>query len=138
MTDDRIRQDGESLWIVPDIAEIFALQALGRELDRRQGVLDLVRDPARHVRPGGLALRREQLGHVVEGHDIPLDIATYPLRGDPHVQYVGSAVAGDLDLRLRQPVRPARGFLDQRRHFRHHCRQRLADLAVEIDREQYR
>ena len=46
-----------------------ALQPLGRELDRRQRVLDLVRDAARDIGPGGLALRRLQLGDVVEGDD---------------------------------------------------------------------
>ena len=30
----------------------LVLQALGRQLDRRQRVLDLVREPARHLAPG--------------------------------------------------------------------------------------
>ena len=33
-------------------------EALGRKLDRRQRVLDLVRDAPRDVGPGGAALRR--------------------------------------------------------------------------------
>ena len=45
------------------------LQAFGGKLDRRQRVLDLMRDAPRHIGPGGLALRRLQLGDVVEGHD---------------------------------------------------------------------
>ena len=45
------------------------LQPLGRKLDRRQRILDLVRDAARDIGPGGLALRRLQLGDVVEGGD---------------------------------------------------------------------
>ena len=42
------------------------LQPLGRQLDRRQRVLDLVRQPARHLAPGLRALGRDDLGDVVE------------------------------------------------------------------------
>ncbi len=42
------------------------LQPLGRQLDRRQRVLDLVRQPPRHLAPGLGALRRHDLGDVVE------------------------------------------------------------------------
>ena len=42
--------------------------ALGRELDRRQRVLDLVRQAARHLAPGFGTLRRDDLGDVVEHH----------------------------------------------------------------------
>ena len=45
------------------------LQPFRGELDRRQRILDLVRDAARDIGPGGLALRRLQFGDVVEGHD---------------------------------------------------------------------
>ena len=44
------------------------LQALGRELDRRQRVLDLVRQAACHLAPGGEALRLQQPRDVVEHH----------------------------------------------------------------------
>ena len=49
-------------------AEQPAAQAVGRQLDRRQRVLDLVREPPRHLAPGGIALRLQQRGDVVE-HD---------------------------------------------------------------------
>ncbi len=42
---------------------------LGRELDRRQRVLDLVRDAAGDVAPSGGALRGDKLGDVVERDD---------------------------------------------------------------------
>ena len=44
------------------------LQALGGELDRRERVLDLVREAPRDFGPGGVALRLDQLGDVVEHH----------------------------------------------------------------------
>ena len=53
-----------------DLVAVFALQPFGRELDRRQRILDLVRDAPRHVGPGGGALRRHEIGDVVEGDDI--------------------------------------------------------------------
>ena len=56
--------------IVGDGLAVFAPQPLGRELDRRQRVLDLVRDAARDVGPGRGALRRHQLGDVVERDDV--------------------------------------------------------------------
>ena len=40
--------------------------ALGRELDRRQRVLDLVGEPARHLAPGRHLLRAHERRHVVE------------------------------------------------------------------------
>ena len=46
-----------------------AAQALGRELDRRERVLDLVGDALGHLAPGGEALGLEELGQVVEDED---------------------------------------------------------------------
>src|SRR5258707_15869055 len=48
---DRVGADDEGLGIRGDLLQILALEALGRQLDRRQGVLDLVRDAARDVGP---------------------------------------------------------------------------------------
>ena len=56
----------EDLEIVLELLGVAPAQALGAELDRGQRVLDLVRDAARDVRPGAGALRREQVGDVVE------------------------------------------------------------------------
>ena len=63
---DRVRALVEHLAIRGDDLAVFAADALGRELDRGQRVLDLVRDAPRHVGPGGGALRRDEIGDVVE------------------------------------------------------------------------
>ena len=47
-------------------AEEFAAHPLGGQLDRRQRVLDLVRQTARHLAPGRIALRLQQRGDVIE------------------------------------------------------------------------
>ncbi len=49
---------------------IAALKPLGGELDRRERILDLMRDTARHIGPGGAALVGKLIGDVVEGDDI--------------------------------------------------------------------
>ena len=68
MADDGVGALREGLGIGGDLPREAPLQPFGGELDRRQRVLDLVRDAARHIGPGRLALRRLQLGDVVEGH----------------------------------------------------------------------
>ena len=50
-----------------DVLAVLAPQPLGRELDRRQRVLDLVGDAPGDVAPGGVALGGDQAGDVVEG-----------------------------------------------------------------------
>src|SRR3546814_10679318 len=44
MAHDGVGADLEGLPIAGDLADVLALQALGGELDRRQRILDLVRD----------------------------------------------------------------------------------------------
>ena len=48
---------------------IFALQPLGGKLDGGERILDLMGDAARHIGPGGGALRADQIGDVVESDD---------------------------------------------------------------------
>ena len=74
LADDGVGALVEHLAILGDGVAVFAADALGRELDRRQRILDLVRDAPRDVGPGGAALRADQLGHVVEGDDMALRI----------------------------------------------------------------
>src|SRR5579883_2830653 len=69
MADDRVGADGKGLGILLDLPQVFATQPFGRELDRRQRVLDLVGDTAGDVGPGRFALGRQKLGDVVEGDD---------------------------------------------------------------------
>src|SRR5215472_14836626 len=116
MADDRVRARGEGIGIIANFAQILALQAFGRELNRRQRILDLMRDAPRHVRPGRLALRRDQLCDVVEGHDKALDLTLLALGGDAHEEGLSSAAAHHLELRLRESLRPARRFLKKWRH----------------------
>ena len=47
-------------------AQELAPHALGRQLDGGQRILDLVREAPRHLAPGGVALRLQQRGDVVE------------------------------------------------------------------------
>ncbi len=67
LADDRVGalvEDGSSSSV--DLLAVAALDALGGKLDRRQRVLDLMGDAARDVRPGGRALRDDQVGDVVD------------------------------------------------------------------------
>ena len=70
LADDRPGQPLEGRRIVLDLLAVAALQPLGGELDRGQRILDLVRDPAGDVGPGGAALVEQLLGDVVEGQHI--------------------------------------------------------------------
>ena len=67
---DRVGALIEHRRVVGDRLAVFAAQPLGRELDRGQRVLDLMGDAAGDVGPGRGALRRHQLGDVVERDDI--------------------------------------------------------------------
>ena len=69
LTDDRVGAHREGLGVFLDLLQIATLQPLGRKLDRRQRVLDLVRDAAGNVAPRRHALRRHQIGDIVEGDD---------------------------------------------------------------------
>ena len=53
LPDDRVRALVEDVLALDDVAAVAAFQPLGGELDRGQRVLDLVRDAARDVGPGG-------------------------------------------------------------------------------------
>src|SRR6185437_16323519 len=116
MADDCIRQVGEGLRIVGYLAGVFALETFGRELDRRQGVLDLVRDAARDVGPRCLALGRYQLGDVVEGDDVAVDLAFETLGGDTHEQGLRAVLPRQFDLRLRETFGAALRLVEQYRH----------------------
>ena len=72
LADDRVGALVEDLAVLGDHLAVAAADALGRKLDRRQRVLDLVGDAARDVGPGGGALRRDEVGDVVDGDDIGL------------------------------------------------------------------
>ena len=96
--------------VLDDDFAVFAAQPLGRQLDRRQRVLDLVGDAARDVGPGRGALRENQLGDVVDGDDVAVLGLGRLLAGDAHREIALLAVAGDRDLALDQAlIAAARG-----------------------------
>ena len=68
LLDDGVRGAIEQLAFAPFGLQILAAQPLGGELNRRQRILDLVREPPRHFAPGRVALRLQQRRDVVE-HD---------------------------------------------------------------------
>ena len=67
---DRVGALLEDAAVLGDHLAVFAAQPFGRKLDRRQRVLDLMRDAAGDVGPGRGALRGDQLGDVVERDDV--------------------------------------------------------------------
>ena len=67
LTDDGLGTHGKGFGIALDLVEVFPPQPLGRELDWRQRILDLMGDAPGDIGPGRLALRRKQFGDVVEG-----------------------------------------------------------------------
>ena len=97
LADDRVGALVEHLAVLGDDLAVAAADALGRQLDRRQRVLDLVGDAARHVGPGGGALRLHEIGDVVDGDDVGLVV----LR-------VRSPLL-DRDLHVEGPLRAGRG-----------------------------
>ena len=84
----------ERLLVGRDLAAETPLEPLGGELDRSERILDLVRNPARDVRPCGPALVGQLVGDVVEGqhrpvlvaHALDRERALDALGGDQHIR----------------------------------------------------
>ena len=99
------------------VAEL-ALQPLGRQLDRGQRVLDLVRQPARHLAPRRHLLGADERRDVVEDDHRALEAAGAVEPRRRHRQGHLAAVAGQRQL-LRHRLAPgAGGVVDQRGHRR--------------------
>ena len=84
----------------------LTLEPLGGQLDRRQRILDLVREPARDLAPRRVALRLREVGDVVE-HD---DVAGNGRHRQPraaHQQHAGQVRDGELGLLLPMAVAAA-------------------------------
>ena len=86
---------------------VHAPEVLGRELDRRQRVLDVVRDLPRHLGPRLEAVRALDLaalalqlaGHAVERFDEALQLV-----GGPHDDAGAEVAGGDASGRAREPL----------------------------------
>ena len=80
---------------------ILPPQTLGRKLDGRERVLDLVGDTAGDVAPRRVALRGNQPGDVVEGQNNALGASA-----GPRPQPTGLPVARDIQFLLRLAASP--------------------------------
>ena len=72
LPDDGVGQLLEQLGVFLDLLAITAAKAFGRQLDRGQRVLDLVRDAPRHVGPGRLPLIEQLAGDILEGDHLAI------------------------------------------------------------------
>src|SRR5439155_25840900 len=91
----------EDLRIISNLWGKAPVQTFGRELDRRERVLDLVGDPTRHLSPGLHALDSHDLGHIRKKADDALHLA--PLigeRGAGNQQGEDVPVTAELELAL--------------------------------------
>ena len=91
---DRVGALLEDRAVFGDHLTVFAAQPLRRKLDRRQRILDLMRDPACHVGPGRGALRDHEFGDVVERDNITVFGVGRLLAGDTHRQIALAAPCG--------------------------------------------
>ncbi len=115
----------------------MAAQPLGRQLNRRQRILDLVRQPPRHLAPRGHLLRADERRHVVEHEDDAFGraaVADQRRRDGGEMQLLPFARQRDL---LRRRLRlAARGVGEQRAErlqvgaIEHRARRLADDLPV--------
>ena len=75
------------------------VKALGRQLNRRERILDLVRQASRDFAPGGVALRLQQARDVVE-HQHEAAFRAGLQRGSAQQQHFAARLAAELDLLL--------------------------------------
>src|SRR5687767_9376234 len=108
MPDDRVGTTVKNIAVDLDRVAVFAPDALGGELDRRQRVLDLMRDALRYFRPGRGALRDDQLGDVVEGDDEAIILLAAAFLRQSHRKRQVRALAAIGDLRLHGAAPDAR------------------------------
>jgi hypothetical protein len=139
LLDDRPRAVVEHRVVGAELRRVAAAEPLGRELDRRQGVLDLVRDAARDLAPRLHALHPQEVGHVLEEEHEPAraeSLADEPGAGEKHRELV--PVARELQLPLHRcpgAVRLVECPDDRRRHrgiAGAQLGRELADVAIRI------
>ena len=94
-----------SVWIS---RAVFPAQTFGRKLDRRQRILDFMGDAPRDIGPGRIALRRDEFGDVVEGHDMAVLGVIRALGRDPHDEAAILLAGPEIDLAFGRTGGPAR------------------------------
>ena len=134
LADDGVGALLEDLAVFGDGVAVFAANALGRKLDRRQRVLDLVCDAARHVGPGGRALSNDQLGDVVERHHVALSVA---FAGHADGEVALRSGAAQRDLIGRKPLPLFLRTLQMLAEFRHDVGKLLADKLLLFEAEKF-
>ena len=128
-----------------DLVEVLVPEALRGELDRGKGVLDLVREPTRHLAPRCASLRFDEFGDIVEHDDVTLpagercgaahEHAPAAGRGDPNLlaslaQAVGRGLLEPLEEGMHQGVELGMTIREGV--------ERRSDHCVEIDAENLR
>ena len=132
LADDRVGALVEDLAILGDDLAVAAADALGRELDRGQRVLDLVGDAARHVGPGRGALRLHEIGDVVDGDDVGilLGLVLGLLDRDLHVEGALGAGAEERHLLAIDGAPGIAADLEDAADMRQHRREIAAERAL--------
>src|SRR5690348_1051723 len=101
LTNNRIRTLLEDAAILLDHFAVLSPQPFCRELNWGQWILDLVGDASGNIRPGRGSLRGNQLGDVVQSHDIATIGLARLFTGNTDRKIALSAVPADGDLVLR-------------------------------------
>ncbi len=144
LVDDGLDGFGEQqLFGLAHLAGELHFQALGRQLDGRERVLDFMRQPARHLAPGLRALGRDHFGNIVE-HQQELLGAGHPgAARDQRDGVVGGAGHGRVEFerllpvlqRVRCPVAEVIGELGQHVFGEHAQARHLAERLAVVGRE---
>src|SRR5690606_18550393 len=128
LTLDRGRQFVEGVPIFRDYLSVFAADTFSRQDDRGERVLDLVRNSAGDIGPGRRALRGDELGDVVEGHDGPLLFPAVHLAGEADGEdALVPVLVDELHLMLHAVGEPVLAFFQQGTDFRNGFLKRLTD-----------
>ena len=137
MADDGVRALGECVRIGLNLPGKAPLQPFRGKLNRGQRILDLMRDTARDIGPGRLALGRLQFGDVVKRHHEPVGTPAGQFGANTNQQ--GAALVDRPDLNFRRPrAVGAVGHIDEKqRKFRHDIGQRMPNGRKQIKPQQF-
>ena len=117
LLDDRLRALGDELQLLAGAPSQPAPEALGRQLDGGERVLDLVGDALGDLPPGRDTLGLQELGEVVEDDDRARILAIRPAeRGRRGEERERRAAQAELELLLDRGALGPGGALDERHH----------------------